>query len=420
MAAKRNHNGGPPMTEAELQAHITNPPPYFLFWWDRFWSSCARSGMRPEEVGGFLAALTMQWTMGGTFSNEDIRRMHFLTGWDVRTCKSLLKKLIDKNKMFETSDGRIVSRRMDEEITKFCAKKKAERNIVSAEISPEIGPDIGPEVGVDLTPEVGVDLSEKANEINKSVSQKGLYTREDSTLRVIDSPPSPPGGTPQPEKKSEPTKSGADPTPQAKPKARPRGELSAAQVALTERAREIWNKAAAHFGFTPWRGLAHDTTRARLARRLEKLGNGDDELAIQRWREALLALRSQNDLTDWLLGKVQRDGRPTFKLDISRFLQTDGKLGDVISRVLDLAAEAPTAAQAKLTTEQISARLAGLSDAEQQELVAQHANGIWPLDTLGYSPSHRLCAIRPENYQAVGITVDTYDERGLRRHGSKH
>lgn len=60
-------------------------------------------------------------------------------------------------------------------------------------------------------------------------------------------------------------------------------------------------------------------------------------------------------------------------------------------------------------------QIASMSDSEQRELVAAHANGIWPIAHLGSPPGHKNCSIRPENYQAVGITKDTYDDMGLRR-----
>ena len=41
---------------------------------------------------------------------------------------------------------------------------------------------------------------------------------------------------------------------------------------------------------------------------------------------------------DWMMGRVApRDGRKPFKLDIDYLLQTDGKSGDVLAKLIDLA-----------------------------------------------------------------------------------
>lgn len=64
-----------------------------------------------------------------------------------------------------------------------------------------------------------------------------------------------------------------------------------------------------------------------------------------------------------------------------------------------------------------AAELAGLDDAHQRDLVARHANGIWPMEKLLHPPGHPRCVIRPANYRAVGIDEDTYDQNGIRRDG---
>lgn len=62
-------------------------------------------------------------------------------------------------------------------------------------------------------------------------------------------------------------------------------------------------------------------------------------------------------------------------------------------------------------------KIAALDDAHQREIVARHANGIWPMDKLLYPPGHPKCVIRPQNYRAAGIDENTYDENGIRREG---
>ncbi len=173
------HNGGPPI-EDEF-TFIDEAPPYFPFWWEDFWSSCRGSGMKPDEIGGFLAALSLQWKLAGHFGEAEMRQMVLLTGWDIRTCRTLVAKLVAKRKM-KHADGRIANERMTAEIAKFCTKKKAalmrEEKKRKARVADEITPDIGVEVRADLRgdlkgeigPEITVDLSRNTSEINEATT----------------------------------------------------------------------------------------------------------------------------------------------------------------------------------------------------------------------------------------------------------
>lgn len=79
--------------------------------------------------------------------------------------------------------------------------------------------------------------------------------------------------------------------------------------------------------------------------------------------------------------------------------------------------DAAPAVAAQSGIEKKKTELASLNDKQQRDLVAKHANGIWPMDKLLYPPSDKRCVIRPENYHAVGIDEDTYDEHGVKRDG---
>lgn len=128
--------------------------PYFPFWWEQFWASCRLRGMRPDEIGGYLAALSVQWSKRQGFDEANPVEMRFLTGWDIRTCKTLIKKLVANECLERSDDGIISNQRMTREIEKFCIKQRAARQREDkrrlARVEAEITPDFGPEVRADL------------------------------------------------------------------------------------------------------------------------------------------------------------------------------------------------------------------------------------------------------------------------------
>jgi DNA-binding GntR family transcriptional regulator len=93
-----------------------------------------------------------------------------------------------------------------------------------------------------------------------------------------------------------------------------------------EAAYSLYNKAAAHFGFSLCESCT-DKRTAKLLRRIDDIGG------LENFR---LALRSVGR-DDFLMGKKSKPGQPPFRLDFDRLLSTDTGLGDVLARLLDLA-----------------------------------------------------------------------------------
>lgn len=397
------HNGGPKIDPELLADHISNPPPYFQFYWSDFWSKCARAGMKPDEVGGFLAALTMQWTMAGRFGDQDIERMKFMTGWDIRTCKSLVRKLVARSKMKETDEGYIVSQRMQDEITKFCERKKASilreerkaQNENGAQIDTEIEPDIGTDIDPDINADVTADLSENVNKNNKPTHHK-------TAVRAIvaletqsnNNPPTPHGGAPPVVKKS-------------------RGGGRSTHADRIARARSlvaIYNDRAERHGWAMCQSV-NDRRARRLLRRVDEIGGP------QKFAEALDAVPSD----DWLSGRVvPRDGRKPFKLDLDTALSTGGGLGDVLEKMLDRAASAESGVpephgekswgwwRGKEDT------MRSLSVSRWRDAINQHKpNGTWPWWIMGAPPGHEECLVPDELLKEFGY-VEIY--KGKVRH----
>lgn len=385
MTEEYRHNGGPSMAEPVIDAiadHISNPPPYFQFWWDDFWSSCARVGMRPEEVGGFLAALTMQWTMAGRFdSDEGMRRMHFLTGWDIRTCRSLVSKLVSKGKMSETNEGYIVSQRMQDEITKFCERKRAslirEERKREGRIEQEIDPKIDADVAPDVTPDVRRDLSKKPNRNNKSDNHREpVRAIVASESQRYNTPPTPPLGGQSPKENS-----------RGKRAAKTRAEAAQRQAQVAALVAAYNDRATTH----GWRRceVITDQRAKRLLKRVAEIGGPD------RFVSALDAIPGD----DWLSGRVAgRDGS-MFRLDIDRLLSTGSGMGDVLARMLEVAT-APSADPDPVNGQTWGwwrgkeDQLRSLDPDRWEAAIAKHRpNGTWPWWIMGAPPGHEECVV---------------------------
>jgi hypothetical protein len=111
-------------------------------------------------------------------------------------------------------------------------------------------------------------------------------------------------------------------------RARHRHSSPTAPTAEVELAIELYNEGARRHDWTVSHtrppGLLH-----RLKARLAEIGG------IEMWKLALSAI----PLDEFLMGRVRKDDRRPFKLDLQTLLQTDGKLGDVLAKLIDRAAE---------------------------------------------------------------------------------
>lgn len=402
------HNGGPSMTEAtvnvigpdEADVH-ENPPPYFPFWWDDFWASCRDADMRPDEIGGFLAALTLQWKTVGRFTKHDLRKMVILTGWDVRTCKPLIRKLLAKGKLKEDVDGRVTHDRMAREIALFCSKKKAalireerkrqERDQHEADEVISAGKTAGTEPlrsalrSSDTKPSNSDDRSEKYNEINKSDTTDNT-TRDTTdgsgharvTFRPLDNntPPTPPLGGQPPKENS-----------RGKRAAKTRAEAAQRQAQVAALVAAYNDRATTH----GWRRceVITDQRAKRLLKRVAEIGGPD------RFVSALDAIPGD----DWLSGRVAgRDGS-MFRLDIDRLLSTGSGMGDVLARMLEVAT-APSAdpdpvnGQAWGWWRGKEDQLRSLDPDRWEAAIAKHRpNGTWPWWIMGAPPGHDECVV---------------------------
>jgi hypothetical protein len=156
------------------------------------------------------------------------------------------------------------------------------------------------------------------------------------------------------------TELGTSPSGQTTSRARARGATSASTPEV-EQAVKLYNDAARQHGFTQ----CYSTTEARRKRLRKRL---DDIGGLDPFQRALSAIPRDR----FLMGrKAPRLGEEPFKLTLDRLLQNDGGMGDVLARLIDLAAEGEAmpdranASQAQLALEEQTARLREQYEAEQ-------------------------------------------------------
>jgi hypothetical protein len=114
--------------------------------------------------------------------------------------------------------------------------------------------------------------------------------------------------------------------PSAHPPTPPKGKpgASAPADAEVDQALAAYNDAARRYGFTACQAFTKER-RARLKKRLADIGG------LERFKLALFAIPRN----DWMMGRVPTAGRKPFKLDLEYLLQTDGKSGDVLGKLID-------------------------------------------------------------------------------------
>lgn len=364
------HNGGPSIDGGPAAAPDARPPPYFPFWWEDFWHSCRDADMRPDEIGGFLAALTMQWREFGRFSEEEVRRMAVLTGWDIRTCRSLIGKLLAKRKLLRTNDGHLVNARMTEEIERFVAKKKAalereERkrlarvvDEIAAEIGADIGLEIAAEIRLEIGPDVSADRTENRSKINEGHSTEG--TTASSTAPHVRARVASELQTLREEDAHSASQNGALRSPRAAPRPKPTAEQ--------------WQRFWTEYPLRKGKIAAERTFMA--------LTPEDADAAIRAVQAYEADCRASGRFFKWPQGWLRE------------------------RRFEDYAAE-----DAQQSRAPVSANIAALSDAEQAALVAQECRAAryWPINVLGHPPGHKECAIRLQALREAGIRPETFD-----------
>ena len=116
---------------------------------------------------------------------------------------------------------------------------------------------------------------------------------------------------------------------------------AAGNAAEVDAAHAAYNEAARMHGFEQCRVLTV-SRRKRLAARLADIGG------LAAFGRALSAIPQH----DFLMGRVApKPGQARFKLDINRLMQTEGGLGDVLAKLLDLADSSTTPSQCSLEDE---------------------------------------------------------------------
>jgi len=171
----------------------------------------------------------------------------------------------------------------------------------------------------------------------------------------------------------------------------------AERAQVCDEAFDVYNKAAAHFGFYACESRT-DERRARMLKRLDAIGG------IERFRVAL----RQVGKDEFLSGRAPgRDGKP-FRLDIDRLLSTGSGLGDVLARLLDLATDVDmTGPNGKRWGwwRGKEAEFRSLPLDYWRRLDAdQKPNGTWPWWVMGAPPGHEECMMPAELVAERGYT----------------
>jgi len=177
---------------------------------------------------------------------------------------------------------------------------------------------------------------------------------------------------------------------------RSRSALREADLALTDKAIAAWNAAAVQHGFVRVTAST-EKRRRRLLERLADIGG------LQNFELALSAVPS----VPFLMGQITpRSGEGPFKFEFEHLLQTEGKLGDVLAKLIDKAHS--------LGTGQVKEPWTAWSDEEWVRQIALHANGIWPVDKLSPPPASKKSACPPRVIESERL-LERYDENGFSR-----
>jgi hypothetical protein len=160
-----------------------------------------------------------------------------------------------------------------------------------------------------------------------------------------------------------------------------------ASPAEVEQAINAYNDAARLHGFTAFHSRSKSVME-RLRNRLHEIGGPEQ------FQRALAAVPDD----DFLSGRVRRDGQRPFRLDLERLLQTDGKMGDVLARLIDRAGDtAPTATGSKggMMSLETCRRLLEVYPIERKS--------DWRRDHFGPPPGEPGCWVPPEFIQELGF-----------------
>lgn len=340
--------------------------PYFPFYVQDFIHSCRRSGMTAEEIGAFVVFLCKQWEEGGPVP-DDLRALTAYCGWDVRSVRRLVGRLISIGKIKQLADGCLSSARMQEEIEKYVARAKAARERENRKRAAD---------PAELLSEVGGDVSEKFGNIDG-----GLRGEVSETVNNINLGPTTEGGTDQalPYPYPEPDKKKDMPT-------LPVGTIidvpdlnARASRSYPADFETFWSAYPVKDGKWPafdrsWRKLsAADRARATTAAALYAERVRREKIERPKWAQGWLSDRRFDDE----LARSERAGatRPWW--------------------------DDPD-------------EVAKLSDDDWNRLIDMHANGRWSTADLGYAPGHDRCVV-PLSVVAKRRLTEIYTPAGISR-----
>lgn len=109
-------NGGPPLTDDVRMTYVT--------WYIRDFLQGVR-GMKLAEIGAYTMVLMHLYETMGDLPDDD-RRMAIALGVDIRTWRPAKARLLELGKI-SIRNGRIYNKRVEDEITAYCAKVRKAR-----------------------------------------------------------------------------------------------------------------------------------------------------------------------------------------------------------------------------------------------------------------------------------------------------
>lgn len=183
-----------------------------------------------------------------------------------------------------------------------------------------------------------------------------------------------------------------------------------AEPAAAQRRRQakeliaVYNAAAEHHGWVPCK-VVTPVIEQSILKRVRDIGGRD---------QFVIALNQiPND--DFLMGREPgRDGRKPFRLDLSKLLSVKSGMGDVLARLIDAAAAAPSGTRPKYWWED-PAKVASLSADDWRHLIAKHCvDGVWAVKKVGWPPGHAKCVIPSGIVSALRLT-DLWTSDGFAR-----
>lgn len=178
-----------------------------------------------------------------------------------------------------------------------------------------------------------------------------------------------------------------------------RAAENAKRKALADEGFDLYNRAAAHFGFAVCESITEDR-RSKMLERLDAIGG------IENFKIALRAIGRD----DFLMGRKARPGQEPFRLDFERLMSTRSGMGDVLARLLDASARAEQQPQVgpngkawgwwRTNFDKLRALDA---DYWRRRIDALKPNGTWPWWELGAPPGHEEAIVHPDVIAELGL-----------------